>query len=85
MKYFRRSVGYKNVAANFAAGSINIYFPDRVTVSYNPKEISTFYVNYLLTVGYTLLIMLIHWQFSTICHLYNLQFTAAVFHHELPS
>jgi hypothetical protein len=32
--------------ANSTKGPFSTYFPAQVTVSYNPKEISTFYINY---------------------------------------
>jgi extradiol dioxygenase family protein len=41
---------------------------------------------YWQLVTHLLLITLTHWQYSTVSHLHNLQFTVAVvFHHELPS
>jgi hypothetical protein len=32
--------------ANSAVGSFNMYFPGQITVSYNPKGIDIFYINY---------------------------------------
>jgi hypothetical protein len=32
--------------ANSTTGSFNVYFPTRLAVNYNPKEIPTFYINY---------------------------------------
>jgi hypothetical protein len=39
------SVLDKQVMVNSTTGSFSIYFPPHVTVSYNPKEINTFYIN----------------------------------------
>jgi hypothetical protein len=39
---------------NSTAGSFNMNFPTEDAVNYNPKEISTFYINYFLILYWAL-------------------------------